>query len=279
MQSSPEQAPASTRQPAPAPELGPRGAILVFFGCRGGTGSSVLAANLGCELARAGLSTCLVDLDLQLGEALTMLGLEAGLPLSSLAGQSVDWEMLSPRLPRHVSGLCALSQTGYLDDLSQFQASHIPPLLRNLASQFSVVIVDGVRDFNDHALAALDVADRVILVATQDVPAVRGAARRLSICRRLGYSAEKFMLLLNRFDKRCRLTPAMVAEEIGMAPSFTVVNDFPLVERAINEGSTFRDLRPQAELTRQMEAMARHLFGIRSSGPKSLWKRLLGRKP
>jgi pilus assembly protein CpaE len=201
-------------------------------------------------------------------------------PLSALARdpKTVDWEMLSPRLARHDSGLCGLAQTGHLEDLRELEPSRIPLLLQNLRRQFSVVIVDGLRDFNDHALAALDTADRVLLVATQDVPAIRGAARRAAIFRRLGYSADKFLLVLNRFDRKSAVSPTLVAEEIGLAPSFTVANDFETVSRAINEGCPLDQIDADAAVSVEIAEMTRRIFGLAVPERHSFWKRLFGRK-
>jgi pilus assembly protein CpaE len=281
----PERAPRPPRptgrqaaQPRPQPD-GPRGQILVFFSCRGGAGATTLAVNVGAIVARTGLSVCVVDLDLQLGEALTFLNIEPTVPLSALArdSENVDWEMLSPRLARHASGLCGLAQTGHLEDLRELDPTRIPVLLDNLRRQFAVVIVDGLRDFNDHSLAALDAADRVILVATQDVPAIRGAARRAAIFRRLGYTPEKFMLVLNRFDRKSPISTSLIGEEAGLAPSFVVANDFPTVSRAINEGLTLEEADGGAEVSKQVGELARRLFSLQAPERPSLWKRLLRR--
>lgn len=266
--------------PAPVSE-GAKGTVVAFFSCRGGAGTTTLAVNTAAVVAHAGISVCLVDLDLQLGEALTFLNIEPTVPLSALARdpENVDWEMLSPRLARHRSGLCGLAQTGHLEDLRELDPTRIPILLQNLRRQFAVVVVDGLRDFNDHALAALDAADRVVLVATQDVPAIRGAARRAAIFRRLGYAAEKFLLALNRFDRKSAVSPALIGEEIGLAPSFTIANDFGTVSRAINEGCPLEEIDADAAVTVEIAEMTRRIFGLSGGGGKrSFWGRLFGGK-
>jgi MinD-like ATPase involved in chromosome partitioning or flagellar assembly len=290
-QPAPRPAPPPAPAPAPAPapyraapeeDLGERGEVVVFFGCRGGVGSTLLATSLGAALASAGVSCCLIDLDLQLGEALSYLGVESRMPISNLVRDmdTVDWEMLSARLPRHTSGLCTLSQAGFVDELREIEPSRIPTLLNHLRKQFRVILIDGVRDFNDHALAALDAADRVVLVTTQDVPAVRGVARRLHIMRRLGFQQQRFTLLVNRFRTSDAMTPALIGEEIGLEPSLTIGNDFATASRAVNSGLALRECRGgSGGLADQVEEMARRFFAVEEQPTKrGLFSRIFGRK-
>src|SRR5262249_51177114 len=152
-----------------------RGKILCVFGCRGGAGATMLAVNVAAAFGKGGKSVVLVDLDLQLGDVFVALDLDAPTSLASLSreGKSLGGAALRRRLVRHDSGVYVLAQTGRLDDIDEGLAERIPGLLTALAEHFDHVVVDGVRDFGDHALAALDVADKVAMVVTQDVQAVR----------------------------------------------------------------------------------------------------------
>jgi pilus assembly protein CpaE len=264
--------------PAAAPHLGE---LVVFFSCHGGTGSTMLATNAGVTLARNMRPTCAVDLDLQLGDVLTLLGLTAGYPMSKIAGQmeSFDWEMLAPQVVRHPSGLCVLSQVGHIEELSELDAGRVPSFLRYLQQHFRYVIVDGLRDFNDHSLAALDVADKIVLVVTQDISGIRGAAARFRILEQLGYPRERFYLVLNRYDRRRPITAAHVRDALECPPCCLVANDFITVDRAITEGRTLAEVRPEAQVTRDVDHLTREIFGLPALPAKrGFLDRLLGRR-
>ena len=257
------------------------GTVLVFFSCHGGSGSSMLAINMAAVAAETGRQTCVVDLDLQLGDVLTLLDLESTCPMSKIAAdmENFDWQMLSPMLARHASGLCAMSQVGHIEELSELDPGRIPTFLRYLQQHFKFVVVDGLRDFSDHALATMDVADRIVLVLTQDVAAIRGARMRLDLLQRLGYGANKFCVLLNRYDKKNKLTLEYVGEALGVPVSITVPNDFRLVHECITQGQTLRQVNPQAKVSRAVDVAARAALDLPEPEPrKGLFGRLFAKK-
>ena len=264
--------------PAPTAEMG---SLLVFFSCHGGSGSSMLAVNMAAVAAETGRQTCVVDLDLQLGDVLTLLDLESTCPMSKIAAdmENFDWQMLSPMLARHASGLCAMSQVGHIEELSELDPGRVPTFLRYLQQHFKFVVVDGLRDFNDHALATMDVADRIVLVLTQDVAAIRGARMRLDLLQRLGYSADRFCVLLNRYDHKNKLTLEHVGEALGVPVSITVPNDFRLVHESITQGITLRQLNPQAKVSRAVDVAARATLDLPEPElRKGLFGRLFSKK-
>lgn len=279
---SPEHGPAAGEQTAgrvvtralPA-ELGK---LAVFFSTQGGTGATTLACNAAATLARANCPVCVVDLDLQLGNVLTLYGLEPRCPMSKLARdmESFDWEMVGPMLSRHVSGVSVVSQVGHLEEVNELTPGRIPQLLRYLQEHFKVVIVDGVRDFSDHALAAMDVADQLVLVLTQDVPAIHGAARRLAIFRKLGYPSSKTRLVVNRHDKKSKISIKAIGEAVGMAPDLTVCNDYTTVSQAIIAGQTLHQTNAGATVSQDMDRLARALFDLpsRTRRRAGLWRRV-----
>jgi pilus assembly protein CpaE len=239
----------------------PRGKVIVFFGCRGGAGATMLSVNVGAQLVRSGKSVCVLDLDLQLGDVFVALDLEPTTSISALAREAdkLDASGLRRRLVRHDSGVYALSQTGRLDDVDPALAERMPGLIRALRENFDYVIVDGVRDFGDHALAAMDVADKIALVLTQDVQAVRRAARVGQIFRRLGYPDKKIHLILNRHTSRSHVDEAEIERVLGLPVTAFVRNDYERMRKALDEGSLLQDVARGAGVARDVEQAARTL--------------------
>ncbi len=238
---------------APAPMALParRGELTVVLGCRGGAGATTLAVNTAAALARGGKTVCIVDLDLQLGDVLVALDLESQTSLSAVAREAgaLDAASLRRRLAQHGSGVCALSQAGHLDDLDGSLTARLPELLDALRAHFDHVIVDGVRDFGDVALAALEVATRILVVVTQDVPAVRRAARALDVLGRLGIEQARCALVINRAVKRAAIDTAAIERALAMRVTATVREDAK-VSAALDAGALLIDVarsRPVAD--------------------------------
>ena len=269
----------------PRPALGRRGQVIVVFGCRGGAGATMLSVNTAAELARCGRTVCLVDVDLELGDVFVALDLA---PQASLARVAADAAQLDPaalrrRLAHHRSGLYATTQVGEPDEVgASAMARRIPELLHGLAAHFDDVVVDGVRDFDDIAVASLAAADQILLVLTQDVLSVRRAARAITRLRRLGHGAERVRLVVNRARGGAEIDDDAIQRALGLRVA-SVVRDDPRVTTALDDGALLSDL-PRA---RGVAADVSELAGLVAAGagprtiatprrPRGLLGRLLG---
>jgi len=275
-------APAPLPPPLPRPDK--RGKLLVFFGCRGGAGATMLSVNVASTLARAGSNACVVDLDLQLGDVFVALDLEPSTSIAALAREvdALDAAALRRRLVRHDSGVYALSQTGRLDDVDPELGERLPSLLGLLLSHFDHVIIDGVRDFGDAALPVLDMADRIALVLTQDVQATRRAARVTQLFRKLAYPESKIQVVLNRHSGKAPVEESEIERVLSLPVAAAVRNDYARLRQALDEGALLHDIARTAPVTRDVEHLAHVLCAdVRPRASietrPGFWARLLGR--
>jgi pilus assembly protein CpaE len=270
--------------PEPMPDASVRtGKVVLLFGCRGGSGATTLAVNIAAAMARDGKEVCLVDLDLQLGDVFVSLDLDSKITLANLAREAtlMDASSLRRRLPRHESGVYALSQAGRVDDIDPGLVDQVPALLAKLACHFDVVLIDGVRDFGDFALAALDSADEIALVFTQDVPSVRRAGRILQVCKKLGYPDRKLRLVLNRYTGDSKVSEDEIERALGLPVLARVSNDYRATRRAQDDGVLLTDVARRTKITRDLRELSELLLaepepqGRKKGG---LFSRFLGGK-
>lgn len=268
--------------PRVAGKAAARGAIdplvSLFFSCHGGTGCTTLVASLAALLARAERSVCIVDLDLQFGDTLMALNLKHRFTLAQAleALPKLDAEALHYRLPHHKSGVCVLSQAGEVDGLGQIAPTDFIELLTLLRQSFDHVLVDGVRDFSDYALAVLDVADDVLLVATQEVAAVRGMAMRLDVFEQLGYEVQWLDVVINRYASKNGVSLRSIADSLEVTPRFVVADDAPAARRALNDGVPLIDVAPSSRATRDMQELVQVLYGVQAPRRQGLMGRIFG---
>jgi pilus assembly protein CpaE len=234
-----------------------RGELTVVFSCRGGGGATTLAVNTAALIARGGRSVCIVDLDLQLGDVCAALDVTAQTSLSSVAREvhTLDGVSLRRRLAQHGSGICALSQAGHLDDLDPQLPARLPQLLDTLRTHFDHVIVDGVRDFGDLALAALEGATRILVVVTQDVPSVRRAARVLGLFGALGIPEAKCALVVNRVARRAAIDDAAIERALAMKIA-AHVREEARVGEALDTGALLVDVARTRPVIRDLARVA-----------------------
>ena len=255
--------------------------MIAFFGPKGGVGATSLAINVGGALARLRRAVVLADMDLQLGAIPVSLNLKPERSVGELIQEAVQsgGGPLETGLDRHASGVSFVAQGDRIEELAEITADRLPRFFDALGHMFEFVVVDGLRDFSDHAVSVMDLAHQIVLVATQDVPAIRAASRSLRIFRRLGYGPGRIKIVINRYHKRAPVTLDAIYNALGQPVDAVVRNDFPLVETALNHGVMVSELKPGAGLTRDVEALAQHLAGMSGEATQSggLFRRLFKR--
>lgn len=244
------------------------GQIISLFAAKGGLGATTLAVNLAGMLADGGKRVVLVDLDLQLGDVLVFLDAASRYTIADVLHnlKRLDRELLVSSLTRHPSGAYVLAQSDHLEDADKVTAPQLTTLLGFLARHFDYVVCDGLRGFGEISLTALDASHRVVVVATQDVPAVKNAQRCLDVMRRLGYGDDKLQLVVNRHQKS-EIDLQSIADTLGIAVHAAIANDFPTVSKAINRGMLLRDVAPRARVVDDLLRMARFFSGQAAPSP------------
>ena len=253
---------------------------IVFYAPKGGMGATSMAINVGGLLAQYGRSTVIVDMDLQLGAVPVSLNVKPERSVAELVAEAhmaIDGPIQSG-LDRHPSGLCMIAQGDRIEELAAVTPDRLPRFFDALGQTFEFILVDGLRDFSDDAVATMDLAHTVVICATQDVPSIRAAARSLRIFRRLGYGPDRIKILVNRYHKKAPVTLEAIHQALGQHVDAVVRNDFRLMEDALNQGVLVSELKPTAGLTRDVDGLTRMLGELpddkRSGG---LFARLFGR--
>ncbi|HET9553275.1 MAG TPA: pilus assembly protein CpaE [Anaeromyxobacteraceae bacterium] len=235
--------------------------VTAVLPAKGGLGATVLATHLAGALARRGQRVCLGDLDLELGDVLTFLDMAGSYSLADVAANArrLDRELLDASVPRHGSGVWVLSQSEKVHDADRLGVDGTTQVLRFLRHHYDHLVLDGLRDFGDITLAALDLADRILLVVTQEVPSVRNAQRCAGLLQQLGYGGKRITVVVNRYAKGSNITVPVIEETLKLPVQATVGNDFQGLSRAINRGVLLWDEAPRSVVARDVDALAEAL--------------------
>lgn len=253
------------------------GTITVVLPAKGGVGSTVVATHLAGGLQRRDKRVCLADVDLELGDALTFLEVSGTYTFADVAANDrrLDRELLDSSVPRHSSGVWVLSQSEKVVEAERLGAEGVVRVLRFLRHHYDHIVLDGLRGFDDMALASLDLADRIVLLVTQEVPAVRSAQRRADLLRRLGYDASRIVVAVNRYQRRSNITRQVIEETLQLPVAATIDNDFRAVTHAINRGVLVWEESKRSPIGRDFDALADRLDdGERELKPEGLLSRL-----
>jgi pilus assembly protein CpaE len=134
-------------------------------------------------------------------------------------------------------------------------------VVRQMRTAFNYTVLDCEHRLNDRTLAALDAADRIILLTELKVPALRAAQRMIGVFRRLGYPNEKLCVVVNRYQSEDVVSPGEAAEVLKTDIFFRLPNDYPTCSRATTEGVPVGVQAPQTKLANAYRQLALRVSG------------------
>lgn len=244
------------------------GEVYTVYGTRGGLGVTTLAVNLATRLrALTGADIALADLDLQRGDVAAFLNMTPSQSLAAMAGArgDVDEIYLHGMLTRHPSGVFVLAAPGRIEEADTISLEDVKLALRLLRSQFRFTVVDTPRTITGSTLAALEDADRILMLTDLTVPGVRSARRTVELLQRLEVPSERLALIVTRaVGGPVDLREAV--RTIGKEPYAVLPADEDAAGKAMNSGVPLNGLRP-AGLSLAIGEIAAKLAGI-SAPPK-----------
>lgn len=208
------------RVEAPAAPGGGQGRVVTVFSAKGGCGKTTISTNLGAALADGGRRrVVVVDLDLAFGDVAIALQL---FPVRTIAdamamGEDLDFAALSTLLTPHSPGLTTLVAPVEPGAADGIPASMVTRILELLRENFDFVIVDTPPAFDDQVLAAFDLSDCIILLATLDIPALKNLKLTLETLELLAYPRDRWRIVLNRSDSKVGLSISEVEKTLRTA--------------------------------------------------------------
>src|SRR5882757_4242286 len=217
----------------------PSATTLVFFGAKGGAGTTTVSVNCGVELARLSKRpTVIVDLKPGLGEVALFLGVRPRYSLLDAIDNlhRLDREFLRELVLKHKSGLEILAGSDQFDRPGAADSGGVEELFRLLGRQYEYVLIDAGSQINACSVAALYAADQMFLIANPDVPSVRNAQRLLDRVRQLGACGERVRFVLNRAAEPYPIPPKQIEGALGHPIHHTFPSDYKTVSTALNSG-------------------------------------------
>ncbi|MEW2611594.1 AAA family ATPase [Streptomyces sp. NPDC047880] len=201
------------------------GTVVTVSGAKGGTGTTLTAIQLALAAQASGRSTALVDMDLQAGDIASYLDVQFRRSVVDLAAiNDISPRVLADAVFRHDTGVALLlapAEGERGEDVTDRAARQIVSALR---SRYEVVVIDCGAQLGGAGAAAVEMADRALLITTPDVVAVRGAKRAVRMWDRLQIrKAEETTVVVNRHSRATEIQPPLIQKITGTEVAATVV--------------------------------------------------------
>jgi pilus assembly protein CpaE len=261
-------APTTTRSPsgqetaAPRPMSAP-GRLIVFASAKGGSGTTTLAVNSALILAEmAPGSVAIADFDMYHGQVSTHLDIYARSSTASLARE--DPANLTPDVihesgRQHASGLTVFGGPYRPDDAIDVSAAQLIALTEQLRTTYGTVVVDAGSTLDMRALAVIQTADRVALILTPDIPALRLLHASLQVLSEQGAAADRSVFIVNQIYPKAMIGGEQIEEHLGIKVGFDIPYDGESFVKAVNEGQPLVSMAHRSPAATAIRRLAGHL--------------------
>ena len=254
---------AANRQPAGTEK---RKVVAISKG-EGGVGATALLGQVATRFAErevaAGRDACLIDFDVQFGDAAFQLGLAPPHNLTDLleVGSRLDGALLRATTARHPSGLAVLAAPRQITPLDALDSEMALALAETAMREFGTVFVDLPHNWTNWSMSLLARADVVLLVTELRIPSLNRARRQLDLLASQDMDRLDIRIVVNRAEKGLfrSIKPADVQRALGRPVAFTVVNDHETMIAAIERGVPVAEIRRKGPLARDLDALTNAL--------------------
>ena len=237
--------------------------IVTMIKSEGGVGATALLGQLATRFAAgegaAGREACLIDLDVQFGDAAFQLGLQPKLNFGDLvaAGKRLDADLLRSVAAAHPSGLHVVSAPREIMPLESVTSDQVMAIIDLAISEFGTVLVDLPMNWTNWSLSLLARSDLVLMITELRVPSLHRARRQLDLMDSQDLHSLDVRIVLNRTEKGLFKTiDTDDAERVLRRPiAFTVANDHDTMNQAIDRGIPIAEVRRKCPLARDIDTM------------------------
>lgn len=247
---------------APTPSGPPRGKLIVVYGPKGGVGTTTIATSLAVALGQPKRRVAVVDLDLQFGDVGCVLDLRGVNSVIDLLEHvnGIDPSVLDEIMPKHSSGIQALLAPEGHSELASISADQISWLMDQLRNHFDFIVCDLWSSLDELTLAMLRLADRVILVTTPELPALKNLRRAITATGNLLLD-DRTMVVVNRLPGKVGISIPDIERNVGKPIAIGIPSDGIGVTDAINHGISVFDHRARVRSARAYRRLASILTG------------------
>lgn len=220
----------------------PLGKIIMVYSPKGGSGTTTIVTNLAIALHSEEHHAILIDASLQFGDVAVFLNEQVKNSLLELVprAEELDPEVVKDVAIHHsASGIDILAAPPRPEMAEKVNADQFGKMLQYLRQLYAYVLLDTSSYLTDVVQVSIEASDMIVLITTQDIPAIKNANSFLTLTDASGIKREKIIFVMNRYDKRISIAPERVGESLRQPIPIAIPLDDRIVSGSINRGVPF----------------------------------------
>jgi pilus assembly protein CpaE len=241
------------------------GQVLVVYSPRGGGGKTTIATNIAVLLAKMFPDrVALLDLAVTFSHDCLFLGIQPVDALSSMEPDkldNLDRETLNSYAHLHSTSLRVFTGAIKPEEGESVTGEHVKAVLATMKRQYIFVVVDLPSNFNEPTLAAIEMADRLVLVMTPELANMRDSREVLRLFNdTIRVPKEHQYLLLNNPHPSRALNREQLETSLELQVQAEIPNGGEAVYRAYVKGTPLVLSSPGSPVAKAIEKATNDLI-------------------
>ncbi len=249
---------------------------ICVIGSAGGAGATTIACNLALELGQITERRCaIVDLNLEFGDVAATFDCSPNFSIADVCQQGVDIDgiLLGRALQELPCNVSLLARPERIESAREVTSEGLGCMFNIMKMMFPYVVVDLPRMSDYLTGAAVDQADRVLIITQLTVQYLRNATRLYKCLLGLGVEESRVDLVVNRVNSGGeRISQSDVEQHFGRPVLATIPNDYQQVQASLDLGQPMLKEAPNTPARLAIHDLARSLTG---EAPKKQHRGLL----
>lgn len=248
--------------------------IIVITSGKGGVGKTTTAINLGAAINYFGKDVLIIDGNLSTPN----VGIHLNSPEVPINLNHVLLGKAEPKeaVYEHESGLKVMPSSLSIKELKRVKPEKINDFKKDFKNLSEYVIVDSSAGLGNEALAAVDLADEIIIITNAEMPAIADALKAIKLAEQKNKSIMGVIVTRVRKDN-LELSPETVKDMLE-TPILGMIPEDITIKKALNKKDAVVHTHPHSDVSRAYKEIAARIVQAEYDSKKDrypFWKRFM----